>query len=86
MVENLALIRVQAAWEANKNTLDKLGYFFGGGREIRTLEGLRPTRFPSVRHRPLGDPSVNRCLLYPIITLVRTTVIGVEFNNYHASY
>lgn len=30
----------------------------GGGRGIRTLEGLHPTRFPSVRHRPLGDPSI----------------------------
>lgn len=28
-----------------------------GGCEIRTREGLHPTRFPSVRHRPLGESS-----------------------------
>ena len=31
----------------------------GGGWGIRTPEGLHPTRFPSVRHRPLGESS--RC-------------------------
>ena len=30
----------------------------GGGYEIRTREGLPPTRFPSVRPRPLGESSV----------------------------
>ena len=30
-----------------------------GGWGIRTPEGLHPTRFPSVRHRPLGESS--RC-------------------------
>ena len=30
----------------------------GGGCEIRTREGLPPTRFPSVRPRPLGESSV----------------------------
>lgn len=30
---------------------------FGGGWGIRTPEGLHPTRFPSVRHRPLGESS-----------------------------
>lgn len=29
----------------------------GGGYEIRTREGLPPTRFPSVRPRPLGESS-----------------------------
>ena len=29
----------------------------GGGWGIRTPEGLHPTRFPSVRHRPLGESS-----------------------------
>lgn len=29
-----------------------------GGYEIRTREGLPPTRFPSVRPRPLGESSV----------------------------
>ena len=29
----------------------------GGGCEIRTREGLPPTRFPSVRPRPLGESS-----------------------------
>src|SRR3712207_5704848 len=28
-----------------------------GGWEIRTPEGLPPTRFPSERHRPLGESS-----------------------------
>ena len=29
----------------------------GGGCGIRTREGVNPTRFPSVRHRPLGESS-----------------------------
>lgn len=29
-----------------------------GGYEIRTREAVTPTRFPSVRHRPLGESSV----------------------------
>ena len=33
----------------------------GGGYEIRTHEGLLPTRFPSVRHRPLGESSTDLC-------------------------
>jgi hypothetical protein len=32
----------------------------GGGYEIRTREGLPPTRFPSVRPRPLGESSKAR--------------------------
>jgi hypothetical protein len=32
----------------------------GGGYEIRTREGLPPTRFPSVRPRPLGESSSRR--------------------------
>src|ERR1022692_586022 len=32
----------------------------GGGEEIRTPEGFPPTRFPSVRHRPLGESSVGQ--------------------------
>ncbi len=32
----------------------------GGGYEIRTREGLPPTRFPSVRPRPLGESSVEK--------------------------
>ena len=32
----------------------------GGGCEIRTREGLPPTRFPSVRPRPLGESSVGK--------------------------
>lgn len=31
----------------------------GGGYEIRTREGLPPTRFPSVRPRPLGESSAD---------------------------
>lgn len=35
----------------------------GGGWGIRTPEGVNPTRFPSVRHRPLGESSwlLGRC-------------------------
>ena len=33
------------------------GLVAGGGRGIRTREGLPPTRFPSVRPRPLGESS-----------------------------
>src|SRR5215469_10513027 len=32
----------------------------GGGCEIRTREGLHPTRFPSVRPRPLGESSAGQ--------------------------
>ena len=31
----------------------------GGGWGIRTREGVNPTRFPSVRHRPLGESSAS---------------------------
>ena len=31
-----------------------------GGYEIRTREAVTPTRFPSVRHRPLGESSTLR--------------------------
>jgi hypothetical protein len=31
----------------------------GGGCGIRTREGVNPTRFPSVRHRPLGESSAS---------------------------
>src|SRR3954470_3580297 len=33
------------------------GVEHGGGWGIRTPEGFHPTRFPSVRHRPLGESS-----------------------------
>ena len=33
----------------------------GGGCEIRTREAVTPTRFPSVRHRPLGESSIVQC-------------------------
>lgn len=33
---------------------------FGGGCEIRTREGVNPTRFPSERHRPLGESSIGQ--------------------------
>ena len=36
---------------------DVLRHHSGGGWGIRTPEGLHPTRFPSVRHRPLGESS-----------------------------
>jgi integrase-like protein len=32
----------------------------GGGCGIRTREGVNPTRFPSVRHRPLGESSASK--------------------------
>src|SRR4051795_9752321 len=34
-----------------------LGVKRGGGWGIRTPEAVTPTRFPSVRHRPLGESS-----------------------------
>jgi hypothetical protein len=34
----------------------------GGGCEIRTREGLPPTRFPSVRPRPLGESSAGKLI------------------------
>lgn len=37
--------------------LSSIARGFGGGWGIRTPEGLHPTRFPSVRHRPLGESS-----------------------------
>ena len=45
---------------SNKNPGTSLGSgVSGGGWGIRTPEGLHPTRFPSVRHRPLGESSVH---------------------------
>lgn len=35
----------------------QIGNRAGGGYEIRTREGVNPTRFPSERHRPLGESS-----------------------------
>ena len=35
----------------------------GGGCGIRTREGVNPTRFPSVRHRPLGESSASELSL-----------------------
>jgi hypothetical protein len=32
----------------------------GGGCGIRTREGVNPTRFPSERHRPLGESSARK--------------------------
>ena len=46
----------------------------GGGYEIRTREGVNPTRFPSVRHRPLGESSMaamNGAVAY--VTLIKAT-------------
>src|SRR5215813_11903447 len=37
----------------------------GGGCEIRTPEGLPPTRFPSVRPRPLGESSAGKLTVQP---------------------
>ena len=45
-----------------------------GGYEIRTREGVNPTRFPSVRHRPLGESSkaaMNGAVAY--VTLIKAT-------------
>ncbi len=36
---------------------------YRGGYEIRTREAVTPTRFPSVRHRPLGESSSCTCKL-----------------------
>ncbi len=37
----------------------------GGEYEIRTREAVTPTRFPSVRHRPLGEFSNYATFLNP---------------------
>src|SRR5262250_786333 len=37
----------------------------GGGCEIRTREALPPTRFPSVRPRPLGESSAGKLIDLP---------------------
>ena len=39
----------------------------GGGCEIRTREGLPPTRFPSVRPRPLGESSAGKLIDLPAV-------------------
>ena len=36
----------------------------GGEYEIRTREAVTPTRFPSVRHRPLGEFSIHFLLTH----------------------
>lgn len=36
-----------------------------GGYEIRTREGVNPTRFPSERHRPLGESSAGELTASP---------------------
>src|SRR5215467_7042668 len=38
----------------------RLSWSGGGGYEIRTREGFIPTRFPSVRPRPLGESSAGK--------------------------
>ena len=58
----------------------------GGGWGIRTPEGFHPTRFPSVRHRPLGESSwapKGRRTFYPVRDgppdrALRGAVIAVE--------
>lgn len=47
----------------------------GGGWGIRTPEGLHPTRFPSVRHRPLGESSwcASPVVTYPLIVYENTS-------------
>ena len=49
--------RTQAS-PAFSNMNDLWRGHIGGGWGIRTPEGFHPTRFPSVRHRPLGESSV----------------------------
>ena len=51
MTVSLTIIDHLKLWDALK------GKENGGGQEIRTLEGLPLTRFPSVRLRPLGQSS-----------------------------
>ena len=54
MVEWLkkADFRWESAGIGMKKGFQKKGY------EIRTREAVTPTRFPSVRHRPLGESSM----------------------------
>ena len=48
----------------------------GGGCEIRTREGLPPTRFPSVRPRPLGESSAGKLTGPAVGTGIRRRPVG----------
>ena len=53
----------------------------GGGWGIRTPEGLHPTRFPSVRHRPLGESSRRSTRRQPRATrkeYIGTPILGAS--------
>lgn len=58
-----------------------LALFCGGG-EIRTLESFHPTRFPSVRTRPLCDASVTPLNLHYFEQKERKT-LNKEGENLH---
>ena len=64
----MPILRIQKeSWATVQNSA-------GGGYEIRTREGVNPTRFPSVRHRPLGESSkaaMNGAVAY--VTLIKAT-------------
>ena len=47
-----------------------------GGCEIRTREGLPPTRFPSVRPRPLGESSAGKLTGPAAATGIRRIPVG----------
>jgi hypothetical protein len=47
-----------------------------GGCEIRTREGLPPTRFPSVRPRPLGESSAGKLTGPAVGTGIRRRPVG----------
>ena len=59
----------------------------GGGYEIRTREGVNPTRFPSERHRPLGESSTRHHTGERTMTPIRhfgssvPKVVGLVFDD-----
>src|SRR4051794_13594073 len=64
----------------------------GGGWGIRTPEGLHPTRFPSVRHKPLGEfswrclplsrPAAHSILLDREGPLAHAPLTGTRYNSF----
>src|SRR5204863_2489139 len=47
-------------WPSDQGSAASLAIHKRGGYEIRTREGFIPTRFPSVRPRPLGETSAEK--------------------------
>ena len=48
---------------------------YRGGYEIRTREGVNPTRFPSERHRPLGESSIEQSTWTWCVAPIRPRIV-----------